>query len=183
MTDTKDLLLDAAEAGMRQKGYNAVSFRDLAEQLGIKSASVHYHFPRKEDLGRAMIARYSARFFAALDGHADGAGSPREKIAALCATYREALVASDAICLGGMLGAEACGLPDALAEDVAGFFKANMAWCKAAFPDEWSAADKDARADLVVSALQGSMMLASNLDDVAVFDRTANLLLSDMFGG
>jgi AcrR family transcriptional regulator len=56
---TVEVLLDAAEKRIRKCGYNAVSFRDLAVDADIKSASVHYHFPRKEDLGLALVQRYS----------------------------------------------------------------------------------------------------------------------------
>ena len=57
MSETIDRLLDAAEDGMRLRGYHAVSFRELAMALGIKSASVHYYFRQKEDLGLALVAR------------------------------------------------------------------------------------------------------------------------------
>ena len=46
MTDTRLDILDTAEQRMRDVGYHSVSFRDLADDLGIKSASVHYHFRR-----------------------------------------------------------------------------------------------------------------------------------------
>lgn len=62
MAETIDLLMNAAESGIRQKGYNAVSFRELADDLGIKSSSVHYYFRKKEDLGLALVERYSDRF-------------------------------------------------------------------------------------------------------------------------
>ena len=32
---------------MRRGGFHGFSFRDLAADVGIKSASVHYHFPIK----------------------------------------------------------------------------------------------------------------------------------------
>ena len=133
MAETKHLLMDAAEIGIRQKGYNAVSFRELADELGIKSASVHYYFRKKEDLGLALVRRYQSRFFEALDKRAEAATSPAGKIAAFCETYRDALVSSEAICLGGMLGAETCSLPDKLAVEVSAFFEANIRWLEAEF--------------------------------------------------
>jgi AcrR family transcriptional regulator len=55
--DTKELILDLAEDLIHQKGYNAFSYKDLSTVLGIKNASIHYHFPSKEDLGVAVVAR------------------------------------------------------------------------------------------------------------------------------
>ena len=52
--DSAKQILDIAERRMRQTGYNAVSYRDIAAEMGIKSASLHYHFPKKEDLGVAL---------------------------------------------------------------------------------------------------------------------------------
>jgi TetR/AcrR family transcriptional regulator, transcriptional repressor for nem operon len=53
-----DQLLDATERRMRAGGYHAVSFRDVAADVGIRSASVHHHFPQKADLGTALVRRY-----------------------------------------------------------------------------------------------------------------------------
>jgi len=57
MTDTATRILDIAERQMRQHGYNAVSYRDIAAEMGIKSASLHYHFPKKADLGISLVKR------------------------------------------------------------------------------------------------------------------------------
>ena len=65
--DRANTILDIAERRMRQTGYNAVSYRDIASEIGIKSASLHYHFPKKEDLGIALVERYSKNFFSALN--------------------------------------------------------------------------------------------------------------------
>ena len=55
-------ILDAAETMIQSQGYNGFSFREIADQVGIKSASVHYHFPTKADLGAAVARRYTDRF-------------------------------------------------------------------------------------------------------------------------
>ena len=52
-TDTKQTILEAARRVVQSRGYNALSFRELAKEVGIKSASIHYHFPTKGDLGAA----------------------------------------------------------------------------------------------------------------------------------
>ena len=53
--DTRMEIIDLAERLVRVRGYNGFSYRDLAEQIGIKTASIHYHFPTKADLGEAMV--------------------------------------------------------------------------------------------------------------------------------
>lgn len=54
---TRDALIDAAENLMRTRGYAAFSYADLAETIGIRKASIHHHFPSKEDLGIAIVEK------------------------------------------------------------------------------------------------------------------------------
>jgi TetR/AcrR family transcriptional repressor of nem operon len=168
--------MDAAENGIRLRGYHAVSFRDLAGELGIKSSSVHYYFRQKEDLGLALVRRYGERFFAALDAKAANARTPEARLRAFCGVYRDALVGSDRICLCGMLGAESCGLPKPLSDAVADFFAANIDWLAAALPKEVPARRRRKRAAHIVATLQGAMVLASSMKDHTIFDDAVTAL-------
>ena len=179
MSATIDRLMDAAENAIRLRGYHAVSFRELADELGIKSASVHYHFRQKEDLGLALVKRYSERFFQALEARAAKAITPEEKLAAFCEIYRNSLKSSDKVCLCGLLGAETGGLPDVLSHAVAAFFEANIQWVAQALPEAISQDVRRAKAVQVVATLQGAMMLAINLKDLTVFDAAASRLDTD----
>ncbi|MCY4123811.1 MAG: TetR/AcrR family transcriptional regulator, partial [Pseudomonas sp.] len=58
---TRDALIQTAEGLMRTKGYAAFSYADLADAVGIRKASIHYHFPTKEDLGIAIVEEYVSR--------------------------------------------------------------------------------------------------------------------------
>ena len=182
MSATFDKLLDVAENAMRLRGYHAVSFRDLADELGIKSASVHYHFRQKEDLGLALVSRYSDRFFSSLEKRAANSKTSTDRLAAFCKTYQLALKNTDKICLGGLLGAETCGLPDTLRRAVAKFFASNIDWVAHALPENMPARQKQARAAQVVATLQGAMMLAIALNNLKIFDDAANELLADIDG-
>lgn len=177
MSDTIDRLLDAAETGIRLRGYHAVSFRDLADELGIKSSSVHYYFRQKEDLGLAVVERYAERVFAALHAEAANAETPAEHLAALCAVYRQALKSSDSICLCGMLGAESFGLPDKLAEAVAAFFQANIDWLVTILPQSVAAKTRREKATHILATLQGAMTVAGSLKSHKVFDDAVRDLL------
>jgi TetR/AcrR family transcriptional repressor of nem operon len=54
---TRDALLDAAAVLLQDVGWASFSFRDLAERVGIRAPSIHYHFPTKSDLGVALVGR------------------------------------------------------------------------------------------------------------------------------
>lgn len=179
MSEMVERLLDAAESSIRSRGYHAVSFRELADELGIKSASVHYYFPQKEDLGLALVTRYFERFFSDLNKNAAKAKTPHEKLTAFCNTYRVSLKSSDKLCLCGMLGAETCGLPDTLGQSVSGFFAANIDWVMSILPGDMPKKKRREIAIQVVSAVQGAMMLATSMKDPAIFDAAASALLSN----
>src|ERR1700731_169104 len=66
MNETAEHLMDLAEARICEAGYRGFSFRDLAAEIGIKSASVHHHFPTKATMAAAVARRYADRFFAAV---------------------------------------------------------------------------------------------------------------------
>jgi AcrR family transcriptional regulator len=55
--DTRTTILDLGEKLIRNKGYHAFSYKDIADELNIKNAAVHYYFPSKADLGIAVLER------------------------------------------------------------------------------------------------------------------------------
>ena len=170
---TAEKLLDAAETRMRTGGFHAVSFRDLADDLSIKSASVHYYYRHKEDLGAAVVARYRERVLDRLDVIAGPDAEIKQRIEAMCIVFREALVQADQVCLCGVLGAEALGLPGAVRTEVSKFL-GDCAECLAVGFRLADAKDAQARALTVLAALEGAMILAVSQDDIAVFDLVAD---------
>ncbi|MEO9863924.1 TetR/AcrR family transcriptional regulator, partial [Yoonia sp.] len=57
-TDTKTALLDSAERAARTRGFDGFSYADLAQDVGIRKASIHHHFPTKAALSAALMERY-----------------------------------------------------------------------------------------------------------------------------
>lgn len=155
---------------MRRHGYHAVSFRELADELGIKSSSVHYYFRQKEQLGVAVVERYAARFLATLDARTASAPTAEVRLRIFLDAYREALIGSDRVCLCGILGAESHGLPGALGEAVAAFFAASIEWLVRALSEELPEARRRERATHIVATLQGAMVLATAMKDHRRFD-------------
>src|SRR5216684_6839557 len=52
----------AARLTVQDLGYSGLSFRELAKDVGIKSASIHYYFATKGELGAALASRYTAHY-------------------------------------------------------------------------------------------------------------------------
>lgn len=60
---TREAILAATEKIMREEGYAAVSSRRVADEAGLKSQLVHYHFGAMDDLFLALFQRFGARYF------------------------------------------------------------------------------------------------------------------------
>ena len=165
-------ILDVAEQRMRMGGFDAVSYRDLAAAVGIKSASVHYHFPQKADLGSAVVTRYAQRCADVLGRPDDATESAAQRLDRLCAMYRSALLDANAVCLCCVLGAEARDIPEPVAEAVRGFFDLLLRWTRTAL----RSAEAPVSAEEVISGLQGAMVLAVALDQPTLFDVVADRL-------
>ena len=110
-----ETILEVAERLARSEGYNGFSFRQIAAEVGVKSASVHYHFPTKADLGVAVARRYADRFMAALGDPEDSTHSAAGLLARYVDEYRQALLDDGLMCLCGLLAAEVASLPEAVA--------------------------------------------------------------------
>ena len=52
--NTKQQIVELSADLLREQGFNGFSYLDLSRALGISKASVHHHFPKKEDLGLAL---------------------------------------------------------------------------------------------------------------------------------
>ncbi len=126
-TDTADRILDVAERLVQVRGFNGFSYADVARELGITKASLHYHFPGKGELGEALITRYGSRFAQALAEIDDDAGDARAKLTAYVAIYRTVLL-EGRMCLCGILAAEYETLPARMRDAVTRFFELNEAW-------------------------------------------------------
>ena len=170
-------ILDAAERMARTGGYNAFSFREVAKRVGIKAASVHYHFPGKVDLGTALARRYTDRFLAGLGDPDDPANSPEVLMRRYVDAYRSALVDEGLMCLCGVFGAEVADLPDTVAGEARRFFELNVDWLTRVLrrrPAGTRVERPRVAALRIVSALEGAMILARSLDDPGVFDDVAD---------
>ncbi len=96
--DTRTRLMDVAEDQLRRKGAEGVSYGDLSKGIGIRTASIHYHFPAKSDLLSAVMARYGKVVLAHLE---DTWRLPHaaHRIEAFLDLYREALKDGSSLCL------------------------------------------------------------------------------------
>src|SRR5262245_58062883 len=136
--DMATQLLDAAQELAQTRGYNAFSYRDLAERVGIKTASIPYHFPTKGDLGTAVLDRYRQRFLGALAALDEQFPEPQDaarKLDRYVNLFHGTLKAGNRMCLGGMLAVEYATLPAEVQREVRRFFDDSESWLEKTLAD------------------------------------------------
>jgi TetR/AcrR family transcriptional repressor of nem operon len=184
-SDTADRILDLAEHLVQTRGFNAFSYADIARQLGVTTASLHYHYPTKVDLGQRLIERYSEVFAAALERIAASDESAGTKLAAYASLY-SGVLNEDRMCLCGMLAADYTTLPEPMRSAVTRFFELNERWLAGILAEGREAGDLRFNGDpadvarLLLSTLEGGMLVARTFGDPTRFQAIADRLISDL---
>jgi len=156
-----------------------VSYRDIAAEMGIKSASLHYHFPKKEDLGTALTQRYSDNFASALQDIASRETNPQNRIKAFVEIYSFELKHRGLVCLCAVLGAETDGLPDRVSEEIKRFYEKNIDWLTAQYTALGKGAPA-AHAKTTLSLLSGAMIVSASSNDNSIFDAAIDNVLQTL---
>ena len=157
-------IVDAARNTMMERGYNGFSFRDIATDVGIKSASIHYHFPTKAALAEAAAKAYREGFAKTLDD------LPPMRAPVMLAAYGELFVETlneqGKACLGGVLATDGTTLPAEVRAEVERFFEDQRSWLAQVIRDGQTAGDirsdidPDVFAMTFVTGLEGAMVVA-----------------------
>jgi TetR/AcrR family transcriptional repressor of nem operon len=127
-TSTREQIVDKAFELMLQRGLNGFSYRDIAEPLGIKNAAIHYHFPNKMDLIKALIEenvqtlRRSTSEFMAYGGPA------RPQLEGLFRYTLQQCNCGRPICMVGALAVDYDELPDDIKEANDRFMRDTRKW-------------------------------------------------------
>jgi TetR/AcrR family transcriptional repressor of nem operon len=178
-------ILDVAERLVQVRGFNGFSYADVAAELGITKAALHYHFPGKAELGQALIERYAERFGAALEALDRDAGDARAKLDGYAGIYADVL-RDRRMCLCGMLAADYETLPDPMRQAVIRFFDDNEAWLTRVLEEGGRdgsvrlAGHASETAQAIVSGLEGALLVARPYGDVDRFEAAATRLLSTL---
>ena len=182
--NAREQILAAARRVAQAHGYAGLNFRDLAAEVGIKAASIYYHFPSKADLATAVAKRYWEDAAVFLDTLLKESPSPIAALRRYPETFRWALESDNRMCLCSFMGAEFDDLPGAVRNEVQAFADVNVSWlgkvliaAKVVGPKE-----SQRRARAIFAAVAGAQLMARTRADIKLYDelienyRTAGLL-------
>jgi TetR/AcrR family transcriptional repressor of nem operon len=170
---TRETILAAARAAATAHGYGGLSFRELAREVGVKSASIHYHFPTKGDLAAALARQYTDLARRDLQAILDAGIDPPACFRRYVALFRKALENGNRMCLCGILAAGYDDLPKEVRAEVVAFADLNVEWIakvlgrvkgsKGPTKEQWAQA--------IYAAIGGAQLAARSRGDLATYDR------------
>jgi TetR/AcrR family transcriptional repressor of nem operon len=181
-SSTATRILDVAENLVQVRGFNAFSYADVAKAVGIQKASLHHHFATKTDLGVALTERYRRVFLEALGAIETDASDGCERLEQYAALYGRVL-RNGRMCMCGMLASDIATLPAPMRTSIAEFFAENVDWLGRVLAQgkkrgeivfEGSAASMAA---LIISSLEGAMLVARASGDLRHFEDVVGRLL------
>ena len=171
-SNAREAILTVARRTAQAHGYGGLNFRDLANEVGIKAASIHYYFPSKADLGAAVARRYWEDTAAHLESMLARTPDPLRCLRQYPDIFRKSLESENRMCLCSFMAAEFDDLPDAVKKEVQAFADVNVAWLSGLL----SAAAvvgrrrKRRQARAIFAAVAGAQLMARSRSDIALYD-------------
>lgn len=167
--NSKRTIMNMAEALLQDKGFNGFSYAHISSELGVKNAAIHYHFPTKEDLGRAVVKRYRDRFQLWINNSRVKDLSPEKKLDWFFNIYTDMRADKGKVCLVGSMEAEFNSIPAGLQTEVEALHKELLAWLQSTLAEGREAGvfhfngEPSNKAALILSSLQGALQMARAL--------------------
>jgi len=189
-SETAGQILDIAERLIQTQGYCAFSYQDIADALGIRKASIHYHFASKTALGKAVVDRYVERFGTALAAmEQDRSKTAMAMLDFYAEPYLQFSKTPDRVCLCGALAGEMMALPQEIRESVDRFFRSHLVWLAGIFErgtarGEFTLAVPASKmARLVLAALQGALLVKRTTGDASQLKDVVTALKAQLSAG
>ncbi|WP_343654158.1 TetR/AcrR family transcriptional regulator [Paraburkholderia caribensis] len=171
-TNSSEKILIAATQIAQAHGYGGLNLRTLAEEVGIKAASLYYHYPSKADLAAAVAKRYWEDSAATLEALLVDTPDPVACLRKYPDTFRKSLANDNRMCLCSFMAAEYDDLPDIVKKEVQTFSDVNVAWLGKVLQAAGIVGPKEAkrRALAIFSAVAGAQLMARSRSDIKIFD-------------
>ncbi len=171
-SNSREAILAAAKQTAQAHGYGGLNFRELADEVGIKAASIYHHFPSKADLAAAVAKRYWQDSAAALEALLAESPDPLSCLRQYPDTFRKALENNNRMCLCSFMAAEYDDLPEAVRKEIQTFTDVNVAWLNRVLSAAGVARanESEQRARAIFAAIAGAQLIARSCSEISVYD-------------
>ena len=169
---SKDEILNAARLSAQAHGYTGLNIRSLANEVGIKAASIYYHFPSKADLGAAVARRYWEDTAADLKALRETEQDALSTLRRYSFIFRRSLESQNRICMASFMSAEYDDLPEPVKKEVQTFADVNIAWLVIQLEEAGITDPEESgkRAQAIYAAIVGAQLMARSRADISLFD-------------
>ncbi|MDO7896608.1 TetR/AcrR family transcriptional regulator [Pseudomonas citrulli] len=170
--NAREAILAAAKSAAQLHGYSGINFRSIADEVGIKNASIYYHFPSKAGLGAAVAQRYWQDVSRALDAIRADNADPQRCLQRYPSIFRTSLQNGNRLCLSSFMAAEYQDLPEEVMREVKAFADVNVAWLAQVLADAGVGGSQacERRALAIYTAVAGAQLIARTRMDIGLFD-------------
>jgi TetR/AcrR family transcriptional repressor of nem operon len=168
---TSAQIVEIAQEYIQKVGFHAFSYRDIADRVGIRTASIHYHFPTKADLARAIVDRVRAATGEAIAEIDASRGRAAERLRSFCGLFLETWGEGDRLCPMCMLAMGQEAIPAEVQSGVRDFWQAGESWVARTVGDGQASGefrpelDPETVGRTFVAALEGAMVAARAFSD------------------
>ncbi len=186
ITQTPAQIMDAAQLLIQTRGYHAFSYADVAAEVGIRKASIHYYFPGKSDLGRAVVGRYREAVRQQVQRVDLLSGGTEDRLRGYAQVFRGVVRDGGRLCPCGTLAANLESLPPDVQAEVCAFFAENEAWLARVLSEGRAAGELRFTGPAAVQAqgflagLLGAMVTARVHGDVRRYCAIAHQMLAGL---
>ncbi|MGN2429370.1 TetR/AcrR family transcriptional regulator [Pseudomonas syringae] len=172
MGNAREAILEAAKVAAQRHGYSGINFRSIGEAVGVKNASIYYHFPSKADLGAAVAERYWQDTAKALQEINESNADPVRRLETYPSIFRISLEDGYRLCLSSFMAAEYEDLPEEVKHEVRAFADINVKWLTQVLADVGlgSLEHCGRRARAIYTAVAGAQLIARTRLDIGLFD-------------
>ncbi|WP_447968701.1 TetR/AcrR family transcriptional regulator [Nitrospira sp. M1] len=166
MSDRKEQILDVAEELLQTRSFTAFSYQDLSDRIGISKATIHHHFPSKDDLSLALVTRHHMSLVSALETITKDHSDPWKQLEAYMQMVSQVMQSGHKICLTGSLQAEFASISNGTRQELANLCTFVHTWLTRLLTEGKKQhvmtfpGNHEDQASLIQAALQGALQQA-----------------------
>lgn len=166
MQDRKEQILDVAEELLQTRSLGTFSYQDVSDRVGISKASIHHHFPSKDDLSLALVTRHRSALVSTLEKISQEHATPWKQLEAYTLLVSHIMQSGRKICLTGALQSEFAIISNDTKQELANLCTFVHAWLTRLLTEGRKQqimtfpGNPEDQASLIQAALQGALQHA-----------------------
>ncbi|HSG29915.1 MAG TPA: TetR/AcrR family transcriptional regulator [Thermodesulfobacteriota bacterium] len=155
----------------QQSGYKSFSYRDIAKEIGIKTSSIHYYFPSKDDLALIIVKQYRKELAEELNNISSKNSDPHSRLDLYMDLYINSFRQNKTVSFLSMLTMDLDNLPEIIRKEVFIIINDSISWIQKTIEDGYSKKvfhfdqSPGSLAQTVFSALHGATITSRSIND------------------